>query len=137
MLELLAALLVANPAAPRAELASPDECAVIVAVGRARMGWGDKPPASGFHPDAPLPGGGVYREACPWRQLGVADPVLATAATPQGFAISRPVFDAARTHATVDLETTAKPRFAEVQTCKLEKTAGRWRVVSCDVTLIT
>lgn len=137
MLELLAALLIANPSTPRIELASPDDCAVIVAVGKARMGWGEKPPASGFYPDSSLPGGGVYREACPWKRLGVADPVLGTAATPQGFAISRPVFDSSRTHAIASLETTAKPRFAEVQTCRLEKAAGQWRVISCDVTLIT
>jgi len=134
MIEALAAAIVIGTAP--VELASPDDCAIIVAIGKGRLDWGASPPKYAFFPDWPQ-GAGVYRESCPWRSLGVAEPVIGTPASPNGFYVGRPAYDAGRTHATATLALSVRPSFLETFDCELEKRDGAWRLIACRTLAIT
>ena len=137
MIETLAALILAATAPVPVELASPDDCAIIVAIGKDRVGWGQAPPKTALYVDQPSDDGGVYREACPWKRYGVADPVIGTDASPGGFTVSRPTYDASRTHATASLTITVNPRFIDLWACRLVKRGGHWRLIACEEQAIT
>ncbi|HEY2071599.1 MAG TPA: hypothetical protein VGG48_18710 [Rhizomicrobium sp.] len=124
------------------ERASPDDCAIFVAVGKAQLNWGAAPPGYDFFPALDGKDGGTYLEECPWKQLGVADPVIGSPASTSGFYFMRPVYSG--DEATMDYSVSMRPPagqqgrvFLEDQSCTLTKSGGEWRVVSCQMTIIT
>jgi hypothetical protein len=121
--------------------ASADDCAVIVAIGRSQVQWGEHGPNEPFFVDGALPDGADFREDCPWRSLGVGDPVPARQGA-LGFAIDRPIYGADGKSATAALSFTAFSKknvtpFASVETCSLVKQGGGWTLVKCVQNLIT
>jgi len=128
MIAILAAVSAAAP------LSSPDDCAIAVEIGRAELEWGAAPPKPAYFPD-PDPGG--YHLRCDWRALGVAAPAIGTAQSPSGFSLTAPAYDVFRTHATVELSRFMRPSFAQIEECKLEKRAGRWKLLGCRTKTIT
>jgi len=139
--------LVVLAATPTIEHASHDDCAIIVAVGKAELGWsaqsaGDWP----FFLVYDLPGGGTYVEDCPWRALGVAPPVTGSHASIKGSAIMRPEYGPSRATATAKVSATMRgrdidgrtlPPYLEDRVCKLERRDGGWKVIACDTTAVT
>jgi hypothetical protein len=126
------------------ELASPDDCAIFVEVGKSAMNWGAKPPDYAFEPEWNRDGGGTYLEECPWKELGVAEPLTRAQQPAASFFIRRPKYSGAG--ATVDLEFSLSgrivdgkktPPFIQAETCTLEKKDDRWHVVECRVKFIT
>ena len=125
--------------------ASADDCAIIVEIGKAKMGWGDKAPTPDFFPTFDNEGGGTYVEDCVWRDFGVADPVIGTPNSLQAFYISRPQYSG--TKATAELNQAVRPEpgpdgssvapFMEKDRCTLEKVDGRWRLTECKMLAIT
>jgi hypothetical protein len=135
-----------QPAQPgRITHASADDCAIIVEIGKAKMRWGDKAPNSDFFPTFDNEGGGIYVEDCVWKDFGVADPVIGTPNSLQGFFISRPEYSG--TKATTEFDQVVRPvpgldgssvaPFMEKDRCTLEKIGGRWRIVECKMLAIT
>jgi hypothetical protein len=131
----------ARPAAPKLERASAEDCAVILAIGRAQLAWSaTRPPAFAFFPELEQDGGGRYVESCPWKAMGAAPPTLGDQQSGNGFWISRPVYDRGRAGASADLTRSITPMdnqgepmrgFLETRACTLEKRAGRWRLLDC------
>jgi hypothetical protein len=126
------------------ERASPDDCAIFVEVGKNIMNWGAKPPDYAFEPEWDRDGGGTYLEECPWKELGVAEPLTKAQQAEKSFFITRPKYSGAE--ATVDLEFSISgrivdgkktPPFIESDTCTLEKKDDRWQVVECRLKFIT
>jgi hypothetical protein len=127
--------------------ASADDCAIIVAIGKAELGWGaDSSSDWPFFPDYDLPGGGSYVEDCPWRTLGVAPPTIGSPASMRGAAIARPAYGSDRVTATADITTTISeqdasgrplPPFIQDRVCKLERRGTTWMLLSCDTTAMT
>jgi hypothetical protein len=144
---LVALLQTATAAAAPVEQASTDDCAIIVAVGKAQLKWGARsPPAYAFYPEWDRDGGGVYVETCPWKALGVAPPVIGTPESESGFSITRPEYDVPRQQAWVDIQIfmskrlpdgKAAPPFLQTMSCSLARHGDRWRIVKCDPTAIT
>jgi hypothetical protein len=142
---------VGGPALGRAQTVSPetverasaDDCAVIVEIGKARLNWGATPPKYDFFPEFDRVGGGVYREICPWKKLGVAKPRLGTPNSEKSFFITRPEYSGARASATLQIALTKTvdgkkmPPFLMTETCTLEKPDGRWQLVECKLKAIT
>jgi hypothetical protein len=140
---LAAAILVAPAATPTIVRASSEDCEVIAAIGRAEAGWGRDGPDEPFVVDGEAPNGGIYREDCDWRALGLGPPTPAGA---QGarFAIERPTYSTDHTSATAGVNFIVLPPpgqsvapFIQTRTCRLEKREGRWRLLSCKTTAIT
>jgi hypothetical protein len=126
------------------ERASLDDCAIFVEVGKSIMNWGAKPPDYAFEPEWDRDGGGTYLEECPWKELGVAEPLTTAQQPEKGFFITRPKYSGAG--ATVDLEFAISGRivdgkktspFIKSETCTLEKNDGHWHVVECRLKSIT
>lgn len=142
----LAVLQLAASPAPTVH-ASADDCAVIVGIGKAELGWSaNSAGAWPFFPTYDLDGGGTYVEDCPWRALGVAPPAIGALSSARGSAITRPVFADGGMTATAELTTTIAgkdasgrpvPPFIEDRVCKLERRGNTWQVVSCDTAAIT
>jgi hypothetical protein len=126
------------------ERASPDDCAIFVEIGKSIMNWGANPPDYAFEPEWDRDGGGTYLEECPWKELGVAEPLTKAQQPAASFFIRRPNYSGAG--ATVDLEFSISgrivdgkktPPFIESQTCALEKKDDRWHIVECRLKFIT
>jgi hypothetical protein len=125
------------------ERASVDDCAIFVEVGKSRMNWGATAPDFAFEPEWDRDGGGTYLEDCPWKELGVAEPLNVAQQPEKRFFITRPKYLSAG--ATVDLELSISgrivdgkktPPFIKSETCTLEKD-DRWRIVECRLKFIT
>jgi hypothetical protein len=126
------------------ERASVDDCAIFVEVGKSAMNWGAKPPGYAFEPEWDRDGGGTYLEECPWKELGVAEPLTKAQQPDASFFITRPRYSGAG--ATVDLEFSISgrivdgkktPPFIQSENCTLEKKDDRWHVVECRLKSIT
>jgi hypothetical protein len=126
------------------ERASADDCAIFVEVGKRVMNWGAKPPDYAFEPEWDRDGGGTYLEECPWKELGVAEPLTKAQQAEKSFFITRPKYSGAE--ATVDVEFSISgrivdgkktPPFIESDTCTLEKKDDGWHVVECKLKFIT
>jgi hypothetical protein len=89
------------------ERASAEDCALIVEIGKAKMNWGATPPEFAFYPEFDGAEGGTCLEDCPWKDLGVADPLIGTPTSEKAFFISRPVYSGM--HASVDIEKSISP----------------------------
>lgn len=125
--------------AARIVMASADDCAIVVAIGKSELKWGENPPAAALLPDFPLPDGAIYREDCAWKQLGVAAPAIGNEQSRIAFFITRPDYSGSRATAffhysvaSVRLPDGAVlPPFLERERCSLEKKPGGWHLVSC------
>jgi hypothetical protein len=125
------------------EHASADDCAIIVEVGKQKMGWGATVPDAAFYIEFDREGGGTYLEDCPWRDLSVGEPMLKD--HPQmSFFIPRPRYTGQRAIANfhiviqkplIDGQTQAP--YLRLETCTLEKQDNVWRLVECRVTTVT
>lgn len=109
--------------------ASPaDDCAVIVAIGRAELGWSDRSP-----PDHDYFAEG--HAACDWRSLGVTPPLTGGPSSQRGFAISRPSYDGARATATLSLSVRARGQvlapFSVRKRCELTRGGTGWVLLAC------
>jgi hypothetical protein len=67
------------------ERASAEDCAIIVEIGKAKMNWGATPPEFAFYPEFDGAEVGTYLEDCPWKDLGVADPLIGTPTSEKAF----------------------------------------------------
>ena len=56
------------------------------------MNWGLKAPDSAFYSEYDRTGGGTYVEDCPWKELGVAEPLRPSQQTEKSFFITRPAY---------------------------------------------
>jgi hypothetical protein len=143
MLGLLLLAGLAGEPEPQAVLASSDDCAIVVAVGRAEVAWGPKGPNQPFVESGPLPDGRSYRQACDWTTLGVGAPSLVTSGQlgPR-FAVDRPTYSRDRKAARADLTFVvwsgpgAAP-FVSVRHCRLRAVRGVWRLLRCEAGPIT
>jgi hypothetical protein len=126
------------------ERASADDCAIFVEVGKRKMDWGAKAPDFAFYSEFDRVGGGTYLEDCPWKALGVAEPLTHAQQPEKSFFITRPDYSGAG--ATVDLEYSLSgrivdgermPPFIMSQKCRLEKNDDRWHLVECEMKFIT
>jgi len=142
MLAIALALAAAVALDPPVEHAGPDDCAIIVAIGRAKLGWtGQTPPSQDFFPEWDGEKGGTYRQDCAWRDHGVAPPHIGGKASTALFSITRPRYGRARATATAELTVSlmAKGRapFVSVEHCTVRRQARRWVLVGCRQTAIT
>ena len=127
------------------ERTSADDCAIIVEIGKAEMNWGMTAPSYAFYPAFNVPGGGIYLEDCPWKKLGVAEPVIGTSASAHGFFITRPVYTGDRASSTIQESISPPPEingrkispFVAQKNCTLKKQGGRWRLIECSMGVIT
>lgn len=125
------------------ERASADDCAVIVEVGKTQLNWGATPPGYDFFPEFDRDGGGIYREECPWKELGVAEPKLGNASSEKSFFITRPAYSGTRASVMLQIAMTRtvdgkkKPPFLKADACTLEKRDGRWQLVECKLKIIS
>lgn len=145
----LQAAAAAAPPPPNADVSTEEDCAVFVALGKAKFGWSAYTSGSSpFYRDDQSPDGRAYAIRCPWTKLGVHEPPVGTQDSRSGYAFSRPQYDAVHMHATVSSDTFVRSDqkdangrepapFATGFSCKLEKTQGVWRVVGCDMSFIT
>jgi hypothetical protein len=126
------------------ERASTDDCAIIVEVGKRKMDWGATPPDFAFYPEFDRDGGGTYLEDCPWKQLGVAEPLTKAQKPDKGFFITRPRYSG--TSATVELQLYISaqgsdgkrlPPYLRSETCSLEKQENRWQLRECKLKAVT
>jgi hypothetical protein len=128
-----------NDALPQpVERASADDCAILVEVGKNQMNWGVVAPDFAFYSEYDRTGGGTYVEDCPWKDLGVAEPLRPSQQTEKGFFITRPADKGEE--ATVSLQSSIsgeivdgkKTRpFIRRSKCTLEKKEGHWQLVVC------
>jgi hypothetical protein len=126
------------------ELASPDDCAIFVEVGRDRLNWGDKAPDAAFYPEFERDGGGTYLEKCPWKELGVAEPRTPTQQPNKGFFITRPAYAGKQATVTFRYSLTGpavdgrQPApFVKSEICTLRKPGERWTLMECKTQFIT
>jgi hypothetical protein len=128
---------------PKIEMASPTDCAVLVAIGKSQAGWGQDGPDQPFVDEGPLQDGTVYRQACDWPALGVGAPtILKPGQTGPRFAIDKPVYSKNGAVAEADINFVSwaggnSPPFISIQHCTLRKRAKGWRLVKCDQGPIT
>jgi hypothetical protein len=124
--------------------ASADDCVIIVEIGKSAMGWGATAPDYAFYPEFAREGGGTYLEECPWKQLGVAEPLTKAQQPKKGFFITRPRYEGAK--ATAELEVYISgpvidgkqmPPFLSLEICSLEKQRDRWQLLECKLKVIT
>jgi hypothetical protein len=136
----LAAALAAD--LPPVERASADDCAVIVAIGRAELGWSDRsPPDPDFFGEYDRPGGGTYMQACDWRRFGVLAPRVGGPPSQRGFSISRPNYAGGKATATLDVFVRAQNQtlapFRMQKHCEVTRRGRAWVLVACRQGLIT
>lgn len=124
--------------------ASREDCEIIVEIGKAKAAWGAAGPDEPFAIDGVQPDGSTYREDCPWADLGVGAPSVATYAPgTQDFGIDRPVYSPDGKTATAGLnfvvinEKEGMAPFASASTCTLVKVEGRWKLRDCTQNFIT
>ena len=142
MLAFALAFAVAVELKPPVEHASADDCAIIVAIGRAQLGWNERtPPSQDFYPEWDSEKGGTYIQDCPWRDHGVAPPHIGGNASAASFSIARPRYDRARSTATAELTVAlsaeGRPPFVSAEQCTARRQGRRWVVVGCRQTAIT
>jgi hypothetical protein len=120
------------------ERASADDCAILVEVGKNQMNWGVIPPDFAFYSEFDRDGGGTYVEDCPWKELGVAEPLRPSQQTEKDFFITRPAYRG--DEATVSLQYSISGRivdgkktrpFIRRNKCTLEKKDVHWKLVVC------
>ena len=138
---LLAALLTSAAPGP-VEPPSAEDCAVLAQV----MRDGAIPTDAAFFPDYHRPRGGTYRQACPWRALGVTPRREGGPASRAGFALGRPTYSGGGLRAQVVLsiflrakgpDGRERPPFMTRSVCTLTKTGGRWGKPDCGQGAIT
>jgi hypothetical protein len=141
---LLALLLQASAPAPRIVHASREDCEIIVEIGKAKAAWGPNGPNEPFAIDGVQSDGSVYREDCPWTELGVGAPTAATGKPgTSAFGVDKPVYAPDGKTATAALDyvaisgTAGMAPFASVLTCTLDRVDGRWKLRDCRQDLIT
>ena len=141
LLAILAELAAAT--APKVELASPSDCAILVAVGRSEVAWGTAGPNQPFVDEGPLPDGTIYRQACDWKGLGVGAPRIVVAwQVGPSFAVDKPTYANGGRTARVDVSfiSWAGPGtapFVSIRNCTLRKAVDRWRLLQCKPGAIT
>ena len=122
------------------ERASADDCAILIEVGKHEMNWGTTAPDFAFYSEFDRVGGGTYLEDCPWRALGVAEPLTKAQQPEKAFFITRPAYSG--TDATVDLEYSISgrivdgkrmPPFLMAKKCTLQKSDDQWHLVGCQM----
>jgi hypothetical protein len=138
---ILAAAVAADPPPP-VERASLEDCAVVVAIGRAELGWsGKRGPDHDFFGQHDRPGGGTYLQACDWGRFGVVAPRLGTPQTQRGFSVFRPRYAGDRATATLDVFIRAQGQklapFRMQKTCELSRHGRAWVVTACRQSMIT
>jgi hypothetical protein len=108
--------------------------------------WGAAPPAAAFYPEWPGAGGGTYLEECPWKQMGVAEPLAPSQNQNESFFITRPIYSGSKpTTAKVSFEYSiardpAAPQrgpFIHRQTSSFEKREQGWLLLECKTDIIT
>jgi len=141
---LLALLLQAATPEPRIVHASREDCEIIVEIGKAKAAWGPNGPNEPFAIDGAQPDGSLYREDCPWTELGVGAPTAATSKPgASAFGIDKPVYapDGKTATAALDFvvigETPGMAPFTSVLTCRLDRVDGHWKLRDCQQDLIT
>jgi hypothetical protein len=128
---------------PKIEIASPIDCAVVVAIGKSQVAWGQRGPNQPFIDEGPLLDGTVYRQICDWRSLGVGAPtILKPGQTGPRFAIEKPIYSQNGTIAEADLNLASwngpgTAPFASIQHCTIKKKGGAWRLLKCEQGPIT
>ena len=127
---------------PQIVHASREDCEIIVEIGRAKAAWGASGPVEPFAIDGTQPGGGIYREDCPWDELGVGAPIAATGKPGPAFGVDKPVYGPDGDTATANLDFIVVPKarqapFTSVLSCTLDKVGGRWKLRDCKQALIT
>lgn len=141
---LVATVCVAQSQSPLAEPAplvhaSADDCAVIVAIGKSELKWGAGAPRAAFLRDFVLPDRSTYREDCPWKELGVAEPTIGDAQSAAAFSITRPAYEGNRATAWFQYSVaelhepsgTSIPPFLEREECTAQKGSAGWRLLGC------
>lgn len=122
---------------PDPELASPMDCAVLVAIGKAQANWGSEGAGLPFVDTGPLPDGRIYKQVCDWAGLGVSTPKIIDPAAPgPRFAVSKPVYAGQGRQATADFsyfswEGPGSRAIFSIKTCRLKQENGTWRVEVC------
>jgi hypothetical protein len=126
------------------ERASADDCAIFAEVGKNRMNWGATAPDYAFYSEFDRAGGGTYLEDCPWKQLGLAEPLPPAQQTEKSFFMTRPSYSG--DEATLDLQFsisgkivdgTKTPPFIRLETCTVAKKDDHWRFVACKLKMVT
>lgn len=142
MLAIALALVFAAELKPLVEHASADDCAIVVAIGRAKLGWNERtPPAQDFFPEWDSEKGGTYIQDCAWQDHGLAPPHIGGKASTAGFSIARPRYDTTRATATAELTVSLKAEghapFISVEHCTARREGRRWVFVDCSQVAIT
>jgi hypothetical protein len=127
---------------PVVEHASTDDCAIIVAIGRAKLHWdATTPPTQDFFPSWDGEKGSTYVQDCAWRKYGVAPPKLGSKSSTAGFFVSRPHYApgkiTATVHFNISLKAKGRPPFISEERCTVRRQAMRWIFAGCHQTLIT
>jgi hypothetical protein len=111
---------------------------MFVEVGKNQLNWGATPPDFAFYSEFDRDGGGTYVEDCPWKELGVADPLSPSQQIEKDFFITRPAYTG--DEATVRLQYSISgrivdgkktPPFIRRDRCTLEKKDDHWHLVVC------
>lgn len=119
--------------------ASPDDCAVMAEVGKAKFHWG------GAKSDTPL-GARSFGLDCDWKGLGIKGVTIAPpdpGSYYDGLRLSfqRPVYVAGGQRAAITFGVSGskgpKTYFSTGSTCTVEKHNGQWQFVSCQMRWIT
>jgi hypothetical protein len=133
----------AASSAAKVELASASDCEIVVEVGKSEVGWSRDGPSQPFVDIGPLPDGGLYRQACDWKALGVGAPTIADPdQSGPRFAVEKPVYAADGQTAEADLNFifTGGPGdrlFLAVRHCALRIVSDHWRLIQCRAGPIT
>jgi hypothetical protein len=147
LLVAIAIILVLGLIATRAHSAEPapaplhtsaEDCAVIAAVGKAKLGWGAQVPEYQLSRDS-------FGQDCDWARLGIVGPSVAAASDSPYFQGLRVSFSRAsygpESLASIDYGVggNAAPSnyFAAGYRCTLIRKASRWELVACKMRYIT
>lgn len=141
---MFALLMQASAQETRIVHASHEDCEIIVEIGKAKAAWGPKGPNEPFAIDGVQSDGSIYREDCPWKELGVGAPTAATGEPgTSGFGVDKPSYSPDGNTATAALDfvvigqKNGERLFASVLTCMLDKFDGHWKLRDCRQKLIT
>ena len=130
-----------NDALPQpVERASADDCAILVEVGKNQMNWGVVAPDFAFYPEFDRAGGGTYLQDCPWKALGVAEPLRPSQQPERSFFITRPAYKGEEATVSLQYSISGKivdgrrtPPFIRRSKCTLEKKGDRWQITICEL----
>jgi hypothetical protein len=127
------------------EHASAEDCAVIAAIGKSELHWSaTNAPNAHFYPKFETPDHRTYLEDCPWKKLGVAEPLIGKPGSPMGFFVTRPIYFDSGAKAWFQYNVAAVgtangkniPPFVERELCTLEKDADGWHLTRCKLSVI-